>query len=304
MSAVKNVIRKHRRLLAIAKACKQALKPVKHDWHVISFEDVFGLAVDWADMLPKDFDCIIGVPRNGLLIANVLACKMGKPLSTADDFIRGIVWYSKDAEKPTVYRRVLLVEDAVANARAMKADIEKLNNYNPELEVKTACLFPYGKEMQQWIDYYYVTTSDAPAEWHMHSFFKDTVLAVDLDGVLLEEKTGNPLLIPAFPVEAVITARLEKDRAAVESWLKSHGVKYNQLIMFSGKESERSLSNVSKYKANSIRKVGAEWFWESEVDQAQEISRLLKLPVYCPTNRMIYAAKSNWVMSFSKRKKK
>ena len=54
----------------------------------------------------------------------------------------------------------------------------------------------------------------------MHSFFKGRILAVDLDGVLLDEKSGNPLLIPAFPVEAVITARIEADREKVESWLK------------------------------------------------------------------------------------
>ena len=300
----KNFIRSHERLLSFARTCKQVFRPVKHNWHVITFEDVFGLAVDWADILPKDFDCIIGVPRSGLLIANVLATKMGKPLSTADDFVRGIVWCSKDHEKPSVYKRVLLVEDAVDSARAMKADIEKLHQYNPSLDVKTACLSPTSKAMQEWIDYYYASVNDTPAEWHMHSFFKNKVLAVDLDGVLLDEATGNPLYIPTFKVEAVITARVESEREKVEAWLKDHGVRYNQLIMFQGAEAERSFENITRYKAKSVQSVGAQWFWESESYQAEEISGLTKIPVYCPTNRMIYSVQSKWVLSLRKQRRK
>ncbi|MGD6807232.1 MAG: phosphoribosyltransferase family protein [Candidatus Bathyarchaeia archaeon] len=304
MESAKNFIRHHKRLLSFAKACKRALHPAKNNWHVITFEDQFGLAVDWADMLPKDFDCIIGVPRNGLLVASVLALKMGKPLSTADDFVRGIVWASSSSEKPSVYKRVLLVEDAVNTARAMKEDISKLKAFDANLEVKTGCIFPQNPEMQNWIDYYYAISHDAPAQWHMHSFFKDKVLAVDLDGVLLDEATGNPMLIPAFHVEAVITARIERDRAKVESWLKSHGVHYNQLIMFGGELEDRSVKRIAKYKAEQLLRVGAEWFWESEPDLAEAICGLSKLPVYCPTNHKIYSSKSRWVQSFNKGKKK
>jgi len=304
MSSAKNFIRRHKRLLSFAKACKRAIHPVKHNWHVITFEDFFGLAVDWADMLPKDFDCILGVPRNGLLVASVLALKMGKPLSTADDFVRGIVWASRSSEKPSVYKRVLIVEDAVNSAHAMKEDIAKLKAYDANLEVKTGCLFPQNPEMQNWIDYYYAISHDAPAEWHMHSFFKDRVLAVDLDGVLLNEPTGNPLLLPTFPVEAVITARGESERAKVESWLKSQGVSYKQLIMFDGDLNDRTVKRIAKYKSDQLLRVGAEWFWESEPDLSEAICAIAKIPVYCPTNHKIYSSKSRWLQSFSNRKKK
>jgi hypothetical protein len=255
-------------------------------------------------MLPKDFDCILGVPRNGLLVASVLALKMGKPLSTADDFVRGIVWTSRGYEKPSTYKRVLLVEDAVNSARTMKEDIAKLKAYDANLEVKTGCLFPQNPEMQKWVDYYYAITHNAPAEWHMHSFFKGRILAVDLDGVLLDEKSGNPLLIPAFPVEAVITARTEADRQKVESWLKSHGVRYNRLIMFEGNLNERSVKRISRYKADQLLRIGAEWFWESEPDLSEAICRIAKIPVYCPVNHKIYSSKSRWLQSFNNRKKK
>lgn len=304
LSFVKKFIKSHKRLLAIARKTKRVLRPQRKDWHVISFEDVFGLAVDWADLLPKDFDCIIGVPRTGLLVANVLSSKMNKPLSTADDFTRGIVWYSQASEKPAAFKKVLVVEDAVNSAKAMKADVEKLQRYNPSMEIKTGCLFVANQEMKDFIDYYYATTCNAPAEWHMHSFFKNTTLAVDLDGVICDEKSGNPLLIPAFDVEAVITARLESERSDTVAWLQRHGVRYKQLIMFQGPAADRTFRNISDYKAKAILGIGAEWFWESDYDLAEEICYLIKIPVYCPTNRTIYSSKNRWLLSFNKRHNK
>jgi hypoxanthine phosphoribosyltransferase len=304
LSFIKRFVKRHKRLLSIAQKGKGILHPQRKDWHVISFEDVFGLAVDWTDMLPKDFDCIIGVPRTGLLVANVLSSKMNKPLSTADDFVRGIVWYSQASKTPTVFKKVLVVEDAVNSAKAMKADVEKLKRYDSSMEIKTGCLFVSNQEMKDFIDYYYATTCNAPAEWHMHSFFKNTKLAVDLDGVICDEKSNNPLLIPAFDVEAIITARLENERSDTEAWLKRHGVGYKQLIMFQGLAVDRTFRNIADYKAKAILQMGAEWFWESDYDLAEEVCYLLKIPVYCPTNRTIYSSKSRWLLSFGKRHSK
>ena len=300
MSKLKVFIKQHKHLLSLARACKHVLHPARRNWQVYSFNEVFGLAVDWAQSLPKDFDCIIGVPRSGLLIANVLASAMNKPLSTADDFTRGIVWHSKDCVKPSVYKRVLIVEDCVDSARALKEDIAQLLVFNPDLEIKTASLFANNREIQQWLDYCYAVTHDTLAEFHTHAFFKGHVLAVDLDGVLYDEVSGGPLIIPNFKVEAVVTARLELERASTESWLKSNGVIYNQLIMFDGSAQDRTFRNIAKFKAKSALRVGAEWFWESEPSLAKEISGLLGKSVYCPTNRLIYSPKSKWVLSFWK----
>jgi len=230
---------------------------------------------------------------------------MNLPLSTADDFVRGTVWFSKDCDKPSKYRRVLVVEDAIATGRQLKIDIAKLKAYDANLEIKVACLNggQVKKGTSGLVDYCYINARDALAEWTMHGIFKNTTLAVDLDGVLCDEASNNPLYIPAFSVEAVITARLEGERANVETWLKKHGVNYRHLIMFKGKITERTLRNVAKYKAENAKEVGAEWFWESEPDLAREISGLFKKPVYCPTNRLVYAPKSMWVKPFISRKK-
>ena len=52
---------------------------------------------------------------------------------------------------------------------------------------------------------------------------------------------------------AICTGRLEKYRPQTEAWLKKHGIRYNDLIMFNGTKEERDsnhLKNVGEYKAD------------------------------------------------------
>lgn len=295
MQTAKSFIKKHPALLRVTRGCKNILYPEKQLWHVTTFDDVFGLASDWADLLPRDFDCIIGVPRSGLLVANVLASKMNKPLSTTDSFIAGQVWADKYAKGPQKYRKVLLVEDAVNEGRQLKEDVSKLLLHDPSLEVKTGCLItPFTSQMQDFIDYSYVNARNCPSEWHMHSFFLNKRLAVDLDGVLSDEVHGGPLLIPSFEVAAVVSARLESERAQTEKLLQDFGVRYQQLILFPKLAEGRTLRSIAEYKAAAAKKLCVDWFWESDAPAAELIAGLLGKPVYCPSNRLIYSPKSNW----------
>lgn len=291
-------------LFRVVKKARNFLKPIK-TYSFVTYEDGFALASQWAEHLPKDFDCIIGVPRNGLMIASALASKMGKPLSTTDNFVRGIVWFSKDVEKPKTYRKVLLVEDAINEGRSMQRDYELLRSFNCDLIIKRASLFAKGSSTN-WLDYYYLNHSVGPMEWNLLTSMGAIYgkVAVDIDGVLCQNcfinevaepkkyetwlSSVEPLLLPAYPIEAVITGRIERYRPATDLWLKLHGVKYNKLIMFNSENpGERTLKNVAHFKADNAIAVGAEWFWESSFLVAREVARLTHIPVYCVETRQI-----------------
>jgi hypothetical protein len=297
MQQLKSWVKSHKRL---RKMVRKIILFFKHDSSLddfTTFEEGFALASDWAEKLPKDFDAIIGVPRSGLIIAGIIASKMGKPLSTPDDFVRGIVWFSSDAETPKI-NKVLLVEDSVSQARALNKAYDLLKNYNPSLQIKRASLYA-SKDAANFLDFYYLLPN-GPLEWNLLSSLGARVgkLATDLDGVLCENppvddnteldkyeswiKVAVPNIIPAYPIEAIVTSRFEKYRAETELWLKQNGVKYNRLVMFDNGKT-RSLKQITKFKAENASATGAIWFWESEEEQAKEISRLMNAPVYCPT---------------------
>ena len=140
MQKMKSWVKRHKHLRKIARSL---ILPFKRDTSLndfITFEEGFALASDWAEKLPKDFDIIVGVPRSGLIIASIIATKMGKPLKTPDDFIRGIVWFSSDAKAPKI-NKVLLIEDSVSQARALNNAYGLLKNYDPTLQIKRASLY-------------------------------------------------------------------------------------------------------------------------------------------------------------------
>jgi orotate phosphoribosyltransferase len=44
---------------------------------------------EWMTSLPRDIDLVIGVPRSGMLVANLLALDFNLPLADLDGFLKG-----------------------------------------------------------------------------------------------------------------------------------------------------------------------------------------------------------------------
>ena len=268
---------------------------------IVSFSEGFLFAADWAKKIPNNFDVIVGVPRNGLLIANVLASAMGKPLSTPNCFVRNEVWFSKDGVFPKKYHSVLLVEDTIDLGRALDKAEEQLLEYDKNLEIKKASLFVSSRAKEK-VDYYYASLKGNSTffEWNLLTATGTVFgkLAVDMDGVLCVDcpsavdkdeeayvkwiENVEPFLIPAFHIDAIVTSRLEIYRPQTEKWLKENGVKYGQLIMLNlPDKAQRTYSKIIEHKVNSVCSVKPNWFWESSLMEANEINKQAKIPVLC-----------------------
>jgi len=106
-----------------------------------NINDSIQACTQWTHQIPNIYDVIIGVPRAGLLYANILACKLGRPLSTPDNFLRGEIWFSHDAPSPQEITRVLVVEDSVGMGKQIGSAAGRIENAFPYLEVeKPRCL--------------------------------------------------------------------------------------------------------------------------------------------------------------------
>jgi hypoxanthine phosphoribosyltransferase len=99
---------------------------------------------DWCRFLPREFDCIVGIPRSGLLIADQIALNFGLPLSIPDDFLRGVVWQSRVLSYPQEFKRVLVVDDCVGNGRDLTQALCTLKKAFPKTEFKSAALVKLG----------------------------------------------------------------------------------------------------------------------------------------------------------------
>ena len=87
----------------------------------VSVDNAIIWTLDWIKTFPTSYDVVIGIPRSGLFFANLVAIKLGLPLTTPDFFKEGKFWHSKKVKnRPDIgmIDRLLLVDDSVDSGRS------------------------------------------------------------------------------------------------------------------------------------------------------------------------------------------
>ena len=258
---------------------------IRKNIKVISIDTGIFLTEKLCEQLPRDYDCIIGIPRAGLIFANIISSKLGLPLSTPDDFTRNIIWSGMHNQLSKLsYKKVLLVNDDITDGIDMNNQIAKLRSFNYQLEIETLTVFanPY---LRNKVDYH-IATSQAGTnyEWgFIHSPLAGS-LCVDLDGILCSDTDPTkPLFIPTFEIEAIVTARPESEREKTELWLKFSNVKFKHLFMLPPK-----VADSLQWKIEKLKEINPYWYWESDQEQATRIAHSAGIPVLCPNTLKVY----------------
>lgn len=262
--------------------------------------------------IPRDVSLIVGIPRSGLLPANLLAVYLNLPLTDIDSFINKKIlstgFRGKQYEKEAFNGKILIVDDSIYSGKALNVVKEKLAAV-PEfknLEILYCCIYVYPN-CKDMIDIPMVLL-DMPRvfEWNIFHHKVLESACVDIDGVLCIDPTkeenddgenyikflGNasPYIIPKRKINTLVTTRLEKYRTHTEAWLKKHGIEYEELVMLDlpDKATRIKLNNRGEYKAEAFKqRKHCTIFIESERGQAQKIFELSGKTVYCvDTNEM------------------
>lgn len=267
-----------------------------------SFADLAETIFFNAASIPDDVDLIVGIPRSGLLPANLLAVQLHKPLLDLDSYLDGRTPTLGRTAQETIRtadrpRRVLIVDDSIASGESMRAVQARVRAVAPD--VPTTYLAVYGtRSAHEDADLIFeAVPSPRIFEWNLMRHDRLADACFDIDGILCHDPdssqnddgqryrdfllTAKPLLRANVPIKHLVTSRLEKYRPETEQWLAAHGVKYERLWMLdlpSAEERRRQRAHAS-FKASVYVSTGAGLFVESEDDQAQEIAQLSDRPV-------------------------
>lgn len=259
-----------------------------------------------ASLLPSDIEVVVGIPRSGLLVANLIALYRNLPLTDVHSFLNGRLLYAgerlRDIEFDTFLstpRKVVVIDDSLHSGTQMNFVKQQLDSMNVLHHIVFAAVFiEPGKE--DLVDHYSeVVKSPRCFEWNImhHSLLQQS--CVDIDGVLCRDPTNEenddgplyerflsevePKNIPSQEIGWLVTCRLEKYREITEYWLKEQGIKYRSLIMmnYPDKETRIRSGSHSSFKASHYESTGAHLFIESSKHQAVEIARITRKPVFC-----------------------
>lgn len=278
--------------------------------------------------VPRDVSLIVGIPRSGLLAANLFAVYLNLPLTDIDSFMNGKLlntgFRGKSYEKDAFKGKILIVDDSIYSGKALKQVQQKLKELpaTKDLDIIYCCVYVYPN-VTDMVDIPLVQL-DMPRvfEWNIfhHKVLENA--CVDIDGVLCVDPTNeenddgenylnfllnaSPYIIPKVKINTLVTTRLEKYRPNTEAWLKKHGIQYDELVMMDlpDKATRMKMNNRGEYKAEAFKqRKHCTIFIESERRQAQTIFELSGKTVYCVDTNEMYTPQTYAQLAIKVRKR-
>jgi uncharacterized HAD superfamily protein/hypoxanthine phosphoribosyltransferase len=279
-----------------------------------SISDLDQIIIRRLHIIPRDFDLIVGIPRSGMLPANLMALYLNRPYTDIDSFLNGHIY--KAGERSQFFdiknfKKILVVDDSVSSGSAITKSKEMLKAVSENILISYCAVYVTpGKE--RLVDYSFeIVALPRYFQWNILNHTSLEKACFDIDGVLCVDPTPEqnddghkykdfilnalPLFIPGSKIGTIVTSRLEKYRHETETWLRNNNVKYTDLVMLDlpNMEARQRENNHAAHKAKTYISKSYILFVESSKDQALEINRISRKPVFCTENfEMIFEAES------------
>lgn len=277
---------------------------------VLTYTDAVTMTMEWIKRIPNQYDAVIGIPRQGIFIASIVAGKLNRALSTPDNFLRKEIWQEEDRNRIDFsdIHSVLIVDDSMSTGETLKKAKGRLESSFPNIRFDTAVLHKDSLVGLKTVDNCVIEPDYIANESHYITrewgIFDDRSLSnsgFDLDGVLCEnpprlqirsEKDyeewlprAKPYLYPSKKVwiPAIVTSRNENYREETERWLRDHKIRYDEMYMARDKNEYGF-----EFKVRIIKKLDLKSFWESEDTEAQLIHKFARVPVLAIESMKIY----------------
>jgi uncharacterized HAD superfamily protein len=263
--------------------------------------------------LPRDIDLVVGMPQSGMLLANLVALHLQRPLTDLNGFLENRLIASGPRSGPNRNlidcrhaRRPLIVGDSVSTGAQMATARRRLERIGMQFDpiFMAAYVSPQGRNTVELI------LEDIPHaclfEWNLlhHDIMRKT--CVGIDGVLCPNPTKQeyddgpryesflrsaPVLrAPTRKIGWLVTLRPERYRSQTEDWLEHAGIRYSELLMLDlpGAQSRRGLG-AHEFKAEIYHELKSPLFIESDRTQAVTIADRAGKPVLSlQANEMIH----------------
>lgn len=278
-----------------------------------SYDDLLKLIRNKIYLLPKDVDLIVGIPRSGLLIANLIGLFLNKPITDFDGFLENRIISSGKTKKTNNFfsdvveaKKILIVEDSVASGASITFCKENVTTkYKGNAEIMYLSVYT-TRENKSLVDIYFEIV-DMPRlfEWNImhHPIINNACF--DIDGVLCVDpkeednddgeryrkflNTAAPLYIPTQRIGALVSSRLSKYTSETIRWCKRNHIEFDKIhLMDCTFEERRANGNHARFKADIYMKGKYALFVESEKNQAEIINKLSGKPVFCIENGFMY----------------
>lgn len=271
----------------------------------VNFKDISDIRNDvrkLAHELPASIDLVVGIPRSGLLAANLFCLYRNLPMTDVDrlcdyKFIDTGRRYDGSLSFEDV-DHVLVLDDSVNSGSQMRETKQRLAEEDFPFDITYGAVYASVegcRYVDVWAD---VVPNPRVFEWNIMHHIKLRDSCVSINGVLcrepIPEEIGDeesyreflrevePNIVPSEEIGWLVTSRPAEYRKETKRWLDKHGISYSNLVMMDRSDTdEQDLGNYVEYKSKVYDEVDAFFFIEGSLDQAREIHERTGKAVYC-----------------------
>jgi uncharacterized HAD superfamily protein len=258
--------------------------------------------------LPSDIAVVVGIPRSGLMIANLIALHLQRPLAELNGFARGELLHkgrrlSVHAD-PSRFRKALIVDDSFSSGSEPHKAQAKLKGVSAQVLYAVGYATPEALRM---IDFAFEALTQ-PRFFERNLMSGEVIrnACADIDGVLCPDHTNaenddGPRYLkfiteaplrhrPHARIRHLGRSRLERYRPETMQWLATNGIEFERLWMarYAKAAERRAAQAYARLKANVYLETGSRVFIESSDKVARQIAELAQRPVFCTDSWMIY----------------
>ena len=256
--------------------------------------------------IPQDADLVVGIPRSGLLAANMISLYLNIPMTDLAGLgERRLLATGKRPLRSRVddvfdtAHRIIVVDDCVSTGAEMAKARASVAEWGYAERSTFVAVYAFPERTKPADLVFETVTRPMTFQWScMHTPGLENK-CVDMDGILCADagpdedddgpryerflQQARPLIIPTREIGWIVTCRLEKYREFTEDWLRRHGIAYRNLVMmqYPNKASRERAQAHAAYKAGVYRESGATLFIESNPGLARKIADESGLPVMC-----------------------
>lgn len=279
--------------------------------HFRSYQDLNRTIIENLHKIPADTDLIVGIPRSGLMAANLLALHLHLPLTDIEGFKnRRIISSGKRLNGSPAdfskFKNVLIIDDSLFRGTEMNKAKNQTDGIYPGKNL-TFCAVYMNPDFISKADLHFeLCPLPRVFEWNVmnHPFIKKACM--DIDGVLCKAPTPEenddgpeyhkflknavPHLRTKVKVGVLVTNRLEKYRKETEQWLSENNIRFEKLIMrdFTVQNTRREANDYGKFKGKVFAiHTKSKLFIEGSLNQSKEIVRISGKPAYCVDKQMM-----------------
>jgi uncharacterized HAD superfamily protein/adenine/guanine phosphoribosyltransferase-like PRPP-binding protein len=276
-----------------------------------SIADMNDAIVQNLHRLPKDIDLVVGIPRSGILAANLFCLVTNIPMTDLDSFIDGRIYSSGISTKRrnaldrdlSSIRRILVLDDSILSGKAMRLARDRLEAAGLCDKVMLGAIFGSQGNHEEADFIFEVVPHPRVFQWNLmhHIILKSSF--VEIDGVLCVEpiQAGNdepayrkslteavPLHAPTRWIRTLVTSRSEEYRTETEDWLAHHAIEYGELIMRGPPGADwHGIAKGEIYGRSDAR-----LYIGNDPAQAETIARISGKPALCIETQQMFNANS------------